>query len=77
MPELTVKANTDISVCCAAVINFQVQRLQANDKILCMGVEFGTKFFSLVPGSHVSLLVVIFLCRNWVKQGFENQYLRK
>lgn len=26
-----------------------------------------------VPGSHGSFLVLLLLCRNWMKQGFENQ----
>lgn len=52
MPEITVKSNTDISVCFIAVFSFQVQKLQANDRILHTGVEFGTKFSP--PGTRQS-----------------------
>lgn len=41
MPENAAKTNTDVSIRCVAVISFQIQKLQEDDKIPCTDVEFG------------------------------------
>lgn len=66
MPENAAKTNTDVSIRCVAVISFQIQKLQEDDKIPCTDVEFGAPLW--VPAvKSVSLFLYSSMETGWNK----------